>query len=71
MGKGPPYRRREEDNATETSVWNNSRRLERALKETHSKERRFVVRRVDRSFFALGLLGLEEDIAALDLREDA
>jgi len=70
MGKGPPYARRDpvDGDGRTNDIWSNPRRLDVALADARMNETRLVVRRGDLSFYALGLMGVEEDLETLDLR---
>ncbi|KAF4126757.1 Fungal Zn(2)-Cys(6) binuclear cluster domain [Geosmithia morbida] len=71
MGRGPPYARSVYFDTDNDMAWDTSRRIERRIHEAERTETRFVVARTDRAHYALGLLGVEEDLAALELRDDA
>lgn len=71
MGRGPPYTRTIGEKSSQL-VWNNTRRLDRAIAEVDGVdgERRFVVAKTDRAHYALGILGFQDDFARLDLDDD-
>lgn len=74
MGRGPPYVRAPDLRESHGSVWDRPRRLQNEFKkagEGIGEETRVVVARADRTHYALGLLGVEDDMVALDLRDDA
>lgn len=72
MGRGPPYVRDSGTENTAQSIWN-SRRIDRRIQEVdHSTgdDRRVVLARVERAHYALGLLGVEDDLEYLELKDD-
>lgn len=77
MGKGPSYEREYEPHEvmhTRESVWDNARRIDRVIQEIDyngdANERRIVVARADRAHYALGLLGVEDDMEYLELKDE-
>ena len=78
IGRGQPYMRAAETDTVETampSVWTTqSRRLDHRIHEVESSEdcsaRKIVLAKSEQAHYALGLLGVQEDLELLDL-EDA
>ncbi|PBP21064.1 hypothetical protein BUE80_DR008087 [Diplocarpon rosae] len=66
MGRGPVYTR-----ATKSipvpDTWTSSRRIDKAMEGKTNEEKRMVIENPDRVQYALGVLGIEEDFAGLDL----
>ncbi|CAG9937153.1 unnamed protein product [Clonostachys rosea f. rosea IK726] len=72
MSRGPAYERTINPNATDDSVWKTARRIDRRIQEVEQgEETRLVLARVERAHYALGLLGVEDDLEFLDLGENA
>lgn len=70
MGRGPPYELRAQINDSPSSVWQNPRRLDQRLHELGpEEEKQLVLTKSEQTHFALGLLGVEEDLRILKLRE--
>lgn len=71
MGRGPEYTRvvRVQTDRAE-SIWRSERRLDAFMHQQQDGGSRVIVSRSDRAQYALGLLGAEEDLAKLDLRDD-
>ncbi|KAH7160818.1 hypothetical protein EDB81DRAFT_327611 [Dactylonectria macrodidyma] len=72
MGRGPPYVQVEEVGVP-ISVWNNPRRIDRKIRELEQgpgEERRLVLAKSERASYALGLLGVEQDLQFLELKDD-
>ena len=58
---------------TEQSIWNSNRRIDRRILEADFRggdERRVVLARAERAHYALGLLGVEDDLEYLELKDD-
>lgn len=77
LGKGPPYERQYEPHEmahAEESVWDNARRIDRVIQEIDydggANDRRIVVARAERAHYALGLLGVEDDMEYLELKDE-
>ena len=70
-GQGPPYVRVPDVETHDQSIWNTARRLDRRIQEIYSsgEERRVVVVQSERAHYAWGLLGVEDDLAVLDLKD--
>lgn len=70
MGRGPEYTRvlRVRTGPAEP-VWQSERNLETLMSQQDGNSK-VIVSRSDRAQYALGLLGAEEDLAKLDLRDD-
>lgn len=66
MGKGPYYERSPDDAAIPAN-YPSSRRIDRAFIGKSSEERKTELERPDRVHYALGVLGLEEDLQGLDI----
>jgi hypothetical protein len=74
IGLGPKYVRRwAMPPAPAETVWNNVRRIDRKIHEVddRSEEKRIVLARSERAHYALGLLGIEDDIEFLELKDHA
>ena len=78
LGKGPPYERQYEPHEIQhakQSIWNNARRIDRVIQEIDyegsNNDRRIVVAGAERAHYALGLLGVEDDMEYLDLKDEA
>lgn len=69
MGRGPPYERSVYFDVDSNVNWDTSRRIERRIYEADRGAKRVVVARADRAHYALGLLGVEEDMEVLELRD--
>lgn len=76
LGRGPPYSSPDGLLPVEaSSVWVNPRRLDRAIRE-HSgpdgmnSEQRLVLHKSEQAHYAIGLLGVEQDLERLDLKEN-
>lgn len=70
MGRGPYYERRVDLEASLPPMW---RRLDRRIREVEEQsdgDRRIVLAREDRAYYAVGLLGVEEDMKVLILNDD-
>lgn len=75
-GRGPPYRSPEGLFPAEpSSVWVNPRRLDRAIREHNGlgvsgqAEQRLVLHKSEQAHYALGILGVEQDLERLDLQD--
>jgi hypothetical protein len=70
MGRGPPYLRLEDRLPnTPSSIWDNPRRLDQRIKELDEREGRLVLAKTEQTHYALGLLGMEQDLNKLELRD--
>ncbi|KAJ2907399.1 uncharacterized protein MKZ38_003256 [Zalerion maritima] len=74
LGRGPPYQSPEGLFPDEpSSVWVNPRRIDRAIREAKGPdgqaEQRLVLHKSEQAHYALGLLGVEQDLERLDLKE--
>lgn len=71
LGRGPLYTPPPETDAVPISVWHNPRRIDRKIQELgHNDDQRLVVAKSERTSFALGLLGVEQDLEVLDLKDE-
>lgn len=74
LGKGPPYVRATDYNVAQPEfVWHTARRIDRRIQEVEysGEERRIVLARSERTHYALGLLGVEDDMQVLELQDNA
>lgn len=72
IGRGPPYVRVKEVGVP-ISVWNDTRRIARKIRELDQgdgEERRLVLAKSERASYALGLLGVEHDLQFLELKDE-
>lgn len=69
MGRGPPYKRTTEERVV-ADIHDTSRRIARPSQGDDNEERRVVLSGGDKVHYALGLLGVEEDLDDLDLEDD-
>lgn len=71
LGRGPEYVRATDLTHAPTSVWQNPRKIDRKIHELDSGEdKRLVLAKTERAHYALGLLGVEDDLAVLDLHDE-
>ncbi|KAF4979947.1 hypothetical protein FZEAL_3958 [Fusarium zealandicum] len=71
LGRGAPYVRAADPGSVPVSVWQNPRRIDRIIHELPpDEERRIVLAKSERASFALGLLGVEQDLEVLELKDD-
>lgn len=72
MGRGAPWTRiSRADNGNDGSGnIGNQRMIDKALLEQGSSSEKFVIQPKDRAQFALGVLGIEEDLDNLDLKNE-
>ncbi|KAH8889712.1 hypothetical protein GQ53DRAFT_782857 [Thozetella sp. PMI_491] len=71
MGRGPPYQRPPElEKQYPPSVWANPRRIDRRIQEVDGDNNRVVLAKTERAHYALGLLGVEQDLENLVLQDD-
>lgn len=71
MAGAPPYMRPSSIVNAPMSVWENPRRIDRRIHELdQSEDKRLVLAKAERAHYALGLLGVEDDLAVLDLQDD-
>jgi hypothetical protein len=73
LGVGPQYARMAMPPEPPEIVWHNVRRIDRRIHEVDERpeERRVILARSERAQYALGLLGIEDDIAYLELKDQA
>lgn len=69
LGQGPPYVRPAHFNEDPMWVWMNPRRIDQEIGRMDHGERRLVLHAEQQAHYALGLLGVEEDLEVLDLNE--
>ena len=70
LGRGAPYDRPMELQLEfPPSVWLNPRRIDRRIQELQG-ENRLVLAKTERAHYALGLLGMEQDLEQLELRDE-
>jgi hypothetical protein len=70
VGRGPHYERASgTERARPPSIWANPRRIDRRMRELERNDDRLVLAKTERTHYALGLLGVEQDLEKLDLRE--
>ena len=71
---GPPYKPWARNNRATDSVWDNARRIDRRIHEVEQAEtpedRQLTLSKPDQAHFALGLLGVEEDLRVLRLKDE-
>ncbi|KAI0132752.1 hypothetical protein BJ170DRAFT_700503 [Xylariales sp. AK1849] len=72
MGRGPPYTRDPDINADFTpEIPGSSRRIDRRIREVRVDEHgRIVLAKEEKAHYALGLLGVQEDLERLDLETE-
>lgn len=72
LGRGPPYVR-DSDLGSDgpCSVWQNPRRIDRVINQKlePGEEKRVVLAKADRAYYALGLIGVEHDLEVLELKD--
>jgi hypothetical protein len=70
MGRGPLYVRLEDRGpGAPGSIWDNPRRIDERIRELDDREERLVLAKTEQTHYALGLLGVEQDLNKLDLRD--
>lgn len=71
LGKGPPYTRPSDINLNHPpSIWDNPRRIDERIRELDGREEgRLVLAKSEQAHYALGLLGVEQDLERLELRD--
>ena len=70
LGRGPPYVPMTRDESV-PSVWMNPRRIDRKIRESdESEDTQVVLGKSERASYALGLLGVEDDLDRLQLKDD-
>lgn len=70
MGRGPPYTPWANIHKGPVSIWQNVRRIDRKIHELDSAEsQQLVLTKPERAHFALGILGVEEDLRVLRLKD--
>ncbi|KAM0240600.1 hypothetical protein ACHAPO_002501 [Fusarium lateritium] len=72
LGRGPPYIRAPETEPVPVVRWQAPRQIDRFIQEVETGEirRQIHVPKAERAQFALGLLSVERDFEALDLKDD-
>ncbi|CAM1511415.1 Fc.00g089280.m01.CDS01 [Cosmosporella sp. VM-42] len=73
LGRGPPYVRAPDIGAeVPISVWQNPRRIDRIIQEHDGTgdDKRLVLAKSERAYYALGLIGVEHDLEVLELKDD-
>ncbi|KAK6699477.1 hypothetical protein SNK03_012222 [Fusarium graminearum] len=72
LGRGPPYIRAPETEPVPVARWQAPRQIDRFIQEVETGEirRQIHVPKAERAQFALGLLSVERDFEALDLKDD-
>lgn len=76
LGQGPPYTRIVMPPVPPEIVWHRIRRIDRRIQEVDeggegAEEKRVVLASSERAYYALGLLGIEDDMSILDLKDHA
>jgi hypothetical protein len=51
-------------------VWNRPRRIDRRIQELEAGDNRLVLAKSEQAHYALGLLGVEEDLDALEIEDE-
>jgi hypothetical protein len=70
LGRGPPYSRPPDVEAQRPkSVWDNPRRIDQRISEIDEPGGRVVLALEKQAFYALGLLGVEQDMEKLELKD--
>lgn len=68
LGRGPPYATPPDlGPLCPDSIWTQPRRIDRRIQDLGGQEDRLVLARTEQAHYALGLLGVEQDLDKLDL----
>lgn len=71
MGRGPPYHSPPDLGPLfPETVWNRPRRIDRRIQELEAGDKGLVLAKSEQTHYAMGLLSVERDLAALAVDDD-